>query len=110
KRLRISSSTNSSPTVLPVGPDNERRSLGGSANNRRPHKNSRATRRNMDLPIIVSRPSEKFLIEPSRKFLLTAFRLKDGTNRDESRGTRQVGVAETGQRRGDHSARGGRQD
>ena len=44
----------------------------------------------------VSRPSEKFLIEPIRKFLLTALRLKDGANRDESRGTRQVGVAETG--------------
>jgi hypothetical protein len=36
----------------------------------------------------VSRPSEKFLVEPSRKFLLTAARLKDGTNRDEPRGTR----------------------
>src|SRR5258708_4765185 len=38
--------------------------------------------------IRVSRPSEKFLVEPSRKFLLTAARLKDGTNRDEPRGTR----------------------
>jgi hypothetical protein len=36
----------------------------------------------------LSRPSEKFLIEPSRKFLLTAIRLKGGTNRDEPRGTR----------------------
>jgi hypothetical protein len=44
----------------------------------------------------LSRPSEMFLIEPSRKFLLTALRLKDGTNQDEPRGTRQVGMAETG--------------
>ena len=36
----------------------------------------------------LSRPSEKFRFEPSRKFLLTAVRLKDGTNRDEPRGTR----------------------
>ena len=34
----------------------------------------------------VSRPSEKFLIEPSRKFLLTAARLRNGTNRDEPTG------------------------
>jgi hypothetical protein len=39
-------------------------------------------------PDLVSRPSEKFRFEPSRKFLLTAARLKDGTNRDEPRGTR----------------------
>src|ERR1700722_11634023 len=58
----------------------------------------------------LSRPSEKFLIEPSRKFLLTAARLKDGTNRDEPRGTRQVGMAEAGQGRGNHSARSSRQD
>ena len=37
---------------------------------------------------LVSRPSEKFRFEPSRKFLLTAVRLKDGTNCDEPRGTR----------------------
>ena len=36
----------------------------------------------------LSRPSEKFRFEPSRKFLLTAVRLKDGTNRDEPSGTR----------------------
>jgi hypothetical protein len=36
----------------------------------------------------VSRPNEKFRFEPSRKFLLTAVRLKDGTNRDEPKGTR----------------------
>ena len=35
----------------------------------------------------VSRQSEKFRFEQSRKFLLTAARLKDGTNRDEPRGT-----------------------
>jgi hypothetical protein len=35
----------------------------------------------------VSRQSEKFLIGQSRKFLLTAERLKDGTNRDEPKGT-----------------------
>src|SRR5665213_1883509 len=43
----------------------------------------------------VSRPSEKFLIEPSRKFILTAERQKDGTNRDEPRGTGLVRLAET---------------
>jgi hypothetical protein len=41
---------------------------------------------------LVSRPSEKFRFEPSRKFLLTAVRLKDGTNRDEPRGTRSPGL------------------
>src|ERR671924_2218049 len=48
----------------------------------------------------MSRQSEKFLIEQSRKFLLTAFRgWKDGTNRDEPRGTGLAGLVETGQRR-----------
>jgi len=42
----------------------------------------------------LSRPSEKFLIQPSRKFLLTALRLKDGTNCDEPSGTGRVGLAE----------------
>jgi hypothetical protein len=37
---------------------------------------------------LVSRPNRKFRFEPSRKFLLTTARLKDGTNRDEPRGTR----------------------
>src|SRR6266446_9249084 len=60
--------------------------------------------------MFMSRPSEKFLVEPSRKFLLTAARLKDGTNRDEPRGTRQAGVAETGQGWIDHAARSGQQD
>ena len=36
----------------------------------------------------LSRPNRKFRFEPSRKFLLTTARLKDGTNRDEPRGTR----------------------
>src|ERR1700694_5229837 len=58
----------------------------------------------------VSRPSEKFLTEPSRKFLLTAVRLKDGTNRDEPRGTGQVGMAETGPGQDAESARGGPED
>src|SRR4029453_17822286 len=35
----------------------------------------------------VSRQSEKFLSGQSRKFLLTAVRLEDGTNRDEPTGT-----------------------
>src|SRR3954469_1530119 len=34
----------------------------------------------------MSRQSEKFLIGQSRKFLLTAARLKDGTDCDEPRG------------------------
>src|SRR5437870_3197462 len=37
-------------------------------------------------------PSEKFLIEPSREFLLTAVRQKDGINCDEPRGTRLAGL------------------
>jgi hypothetical protein len=45
----------------------------------------------------VSRQSEKFLIRQSRKFLLTAARLKDGTNCDESGRTRQAGMAQAGQ-------------
>src|SRR5665213_908899 len=52
----------------------------------------------------VSRPGEKFLIEPSRKFLLTAVRLKDGTNRNEPRGTGLAGVAETSPGREDDAA------
>src|ERR1700694_2998643 len=54
--------------------------------------------------IRVSRPSEKFLIGPSRKFLLTAARLKDGTNRDEPRGTGLAGLVETSPRREDDAA------
>lgn len=45
----------------------------------------------------VSRQSEKFLIGQSRKFLLTAVRQKDGTNRDEPGGTRRVELVEAGQ-------------
>jgi hypothetical protein len=37
---------------------------------------------------VVSRPNEKFRFEPSRKFLLTAIRLENGTNRDAPKGTR----------------------
>src|SRR5262245_58857215 len=44
----------------------------------------------------MSRPSEKFRFEPSRKFLLTAVRQKDGTNCDEPGGTRLFGLVETG--------------
>src|SRR3989442_4412192 len=58
----------------------------------------------------MSRPSEKFLIEPSRKFLLTAVRQKDGTNRDEPRGTRLAGLVEASQRREDDAAGSGRAD
>src|ERR1700722_8301071 len=56
----------------------------------------------------LSRPSEKFLIEPSRKFLLTAARLKDGTNRDEPRGTGLAGVVEKSPGREDDAAGSGR--
>src|SRR5213594_4150902 len=59
---------------------------------------------------VLSRPSEKFLIEPSRKFLLTAVRQKDGTNRDEPRGTRLVGLVEASQRREDDAAGSGGAD
>src|ERR1700735_4902772 len=55
----------------------------------------------------MSRPSEKFLIEPSRKFLLTAVRLKDGTNRDEPRGTRPAGVVKASQGQSDQPAKSG---
>src|ERR1700677_1756837 len=58
----------------------------------------------------MSRQSEKFLIGQSRKFLLTALRLKDGANRDEPRGTGQVGVAEASQGWSDQPARGGAAD
>src|ERR1700694_3230932 len=60
--------------------------------------------------VALSRPSEKFLTEPSRKFLLTAVRLKDGTNRDEPRGTGQVGMAERGPGQDAEAARGGPED
>src|SRR5882757_2694043 len=58
----------------------------------------------------MSRPGEKFLIEPSRKFLLTAARLKDGTNRDEPRRTRLAGLVETSQRRQHDAAGSGGED
>src|SRR5580698_10150774 len=58
----------------------------------------------------MSRPGGKFLIEPSRKFLLTAERLKDGTNRDEPRGTGLAGVVETSSGRQDDAAGSGRSD
>ena len=45
---------------------------------------------------VVSRQSEKFLIGQSRKFLLTAEGLKDGTDRDEPKRTGQAGMVETG--------------
>src|SRR5229473_252013 len=59
---------------------------------------------------MVSRQSEKFRFGQSRKFLLTAARLKDGTNRDEPRGTRQVGLVKTGRGWKHHAAQGGRKD
>src|SRR5665213_414859 len=58
----------------------------------------------------LSRQSEKFLIGQSRKFLLTALRLKDGTNRDEPRGTGQAGVVEAGKGQGNQPTRGGGED
>ena len=45
---------------------------------------------------MLSRPNEKFRFEPSRKFLLTTARLKDGTNRDEPIGTGQPALAKEG--------------
>src|SRR5712691_2085226 len=56
----------------------------------------------------MSRQSEKFLIGQSRKFLLTAARLKDGTNRDEPRGTGLAGLVEESARPEDDPAGGGR--
>src|SRR5271154_5807566 len=58
----------------------------------------------------MSRQSEKFLIGQSRKFLLTALRLKDGANRDEPRGTGPVRVAEASQGWSGQPARGGQAD
>src|ERR1017187_1146446 len=55
----------------------------------------------------VSRPSEKFRFESSRKFLLTAVLLKDGTNRDEPGGTRLAEMVEAGQGRCRDAAAGG---
>ena len=48
------------------------------------YKRKSAPPKDHDSPL--SRQSEKFLIGQSRKFLLTAVRLKDGTNRDEPTG------------------------
>jgi hypothetical protein len=62
------------------------------------------------MSVALSRQSEKFLIGQSRKFLLTAERLKDGTNRDEPRGTRLAGMAKASARQEDDAARGGRAD
>src|ERR1035441_9322543 len=56
---------------------------------------------------LMSRQSEKFLIGQRRKFLLTAVRLKDGTNRDEPTGAVWAGLAETSQGR-KHQPAGGR--
>src|ERR1051326_3169291 len=56
----------------------------------------------------VSRQNEKFLIGQSRKFLLTAERLGYGTNRDEPRGTRLVGMVKAGPRRDGDTAKRGR--
>src|SRR5229473_3200546 len=58
----------------------------------------------------LSRPSEKFLVEPSRKFLLTAARLKNGTNRDEPRGAGLAGLVETSPRQENDAAGNGRTD
>src|ERR1700680_3554496 len=58
----------------------------------------------------MSRPSEKFRFEPSRKFLWTAARLKDGTNRDESTGTGLVGVVEADAGWDADAEAGGRED
>src|ERR1019366_8602610 len=58
----------------------------------------------------VSRQSEKFLIEQSRKFLLTAENWKDGTNRNEPGGTRLAGMVEAGQGRCHDAGAGGGED
>src|SRR5438270_12895249 len=58
----------------------------------------------------VSRPDRKFRFQPSRKFLLTTARLKDGTNRDEPIGTGRPALAEAGTGRQHDSARGRRED
>src|ERR1051326_3800753 len=58
--------------------------------------------------VCLSRQNEKFLIGQSRKFLLTAERLGYGTNRDEPRGTRLVGMVKAGPRRDGDTAKRGR--
>ena len=56
----------------------------------------------------VSRQNEKFLYGQSRKFLLTADGLRDGTNRDEPKGAGLAALVEAGPGLDDHAAAGGR--
>src|SRR5579871_6718010 len=48
--------------------------------------------------VALSRPHEKFLIEPIRKFLSELEKLGGGTNRDEPKGTRPAAQAQAAER------------
>src|SRR6266480_520857 len=58
----------------------------------------------------VSRPHEKFLLEPSRKFLFKPANLEGGTNRNEPKGTRSAALAEAGRIETDYTSQSGRAD
>src|SRR5580658_6551120 len=56
----------------------------------------------------LSRPHEKFLLEPSRTFLSKQPKLGGGTNRDEPKGTGSAALSEAGRGQADHTGQGGR--
>src|SRR4029077_12339660 len=60
--------------------------------------------------ICLSRPHEKFLLEPSRTFLSEQPKWKGGTNRDEPTGTGSAALAEAGRVQADHTGQSGRAD
>src|SRR5579863_1801521 len=57
---------------------------------------------------MLSRPHEKFLLEPSRTFLSKQPKLEGGTNRDEPTGAGLAALAEAGRGQADHTGQGGR--
>src|ERR1700690_1386258 len=58
----------------------------------------------------MSRPHEKFLLEPSRTFLSKQPKLEGGTNRYERTGTGLAALAETGRGQADYTGPSGRAD
>src|SRR3984957_19043552 len=58
----------------------------------------------------MSRPHEKFLLEPSRKFLSEREKLGGGTNRNEPKGTRLAALVEAGRIETDYTSESGRAD
>jgi hypothetical protein len=68
---------------------------------------ARATHR---VPGTLSRPHEKFLLEPSRKFLSEREKLGGGTNRDEPKGTRPAALAQASRNETDYAGQSGGAD